>query len=364
MSLEHEEDKYSWVNKKQTSQSWVDFFSSKLFSLLKIEKRKNFELREDLEYLTRIAHSWYSSIIEVWENEGIKILWESEKVKKHSVWKFFKNMNFESLKWYVTYSRLHPNETIFTDITIKENDNTLYLTIKFDNEKNHFYFHFIPAKDTYTTIKNDFWIMIDFVEVRDSETAEHQKRVTEMSVELSKLTAKIKKYSELIDQNFIDKMRVWSALHDVGKIWIPDSILLSPNKLTPDEMNQIRRHSEIGAKMIEKLEEKFWKRKVIDFARNIALYHHERYSGTGYPYWLEWDEIPLPAQIVAIIDVFDALMSRRPYKKPLSIPEVKKIMEEWRWKDFNPEILDLFLENFEKFCFIRNNFPDKKNHDE
>lgn len=255
------------------------------------------------------------------------------------------------------YSRLHPNEAVFTNITIQDDyKNVLYLTLKYSEQNEHYYIHFVPSKDTYTSIKNDFDILLNSVKVRDFETASHQTRVTEMSVLLSKLLTHLAQFNVAIDQNFIDKMRIGASLHDVWKIWIPENILFSPNKLTPNEMAQMKEHCKIWANMIGTLEEKFWSRKVIDFAKNIALCHHERWNGTGYPYWLKWEQIPLSAQIVAIIDVFDALMSERPYKKPLWIEEVREILKNGRGSDFNPEILDIFLENFEVFLNERKKY--------
>lgn len=129
-----------------------------------------------------------------------------------------------------------------------------------------------------------------------------------------------------------------APMHDVGKIGIPDSILLKPGPLTPDEMKVVRQHPQIGAEIIGKHDN-----ELLSMARTIALTHHERWDGTGYPQGLQGEQIPLPGRIVAIADVFDALVSRRPYKEPFSAEQAIAIMVEERGKAFDPALIDAFL---------------------
>ena len=129
-----------------------------------------------------------------------------------------------------------------------------------------------------------------------------------------------------------------APMHDVGKIGIPDSILLKPGPLTPDEMKVVRQHPQIGAEIIGKHDN-----ELLSMARTIALTHHERWDGTGYPQGLQGEQIPLPGRIVAIADVFDALVSRRPYKEPVSAEQAIAIMVEERGKAFDPALIDAFL---------------------
>ncbi|WP_374258887.1 HD domain-containing phosphohydrolase [Aquabacterium sp.] len=129
-----------------------------------------------------------------------------------------------------------------------------------------------------------------------------------------------------------------APMHDVGKIGIPDSILLKPGPLTADEMKVVRQHPQIGAEIIGKHDN-----ELLSMARTIALTHHERWDGTGYPQGLQGEQIPLPGRIVAIADVFDALVSRRPYKEPFSAEQAIAIMVEERGKAFDPALIDAFL---------------------
>ncbi|MFZ4550259.1 MAG: HD domain-containing phosphohydrolase [Aquabacterium sp.] len=129
-----------------------------------------------------------------------------------------------------------------------------------------------------------------------------------------------------------------APMHDVGKIGIPDSILLKPGPLTPDEMKVVRQHPQIGAEIIGKHDN-----ELLSMARTIALTHHERWDGQGYPQGLQGEQIPLPGRIVAIADVFDALVSRRPYKEPFPAEQAIAMMVEERGKAFDPALIDAFL---------------------
>lgn len=130
-----------------------------------------------------------------------------------------------------------------------------------------------------------------------------------------------------------------APMHDVGKIGIPDSILLKPGPLTPEEMKVVRQHPQIGADIIGKHDS-----ELLATARTIALSHHERWDGSGYPQGLQGEQIPLFGRIVAIADVFDALMNQRPYKPALSAPQALAVMAEERGKAFDPRLLDAFFQ--------------------
>ncbi len=146
-----------------------------------------------------------------------------------------------------------------------------------------------------------------------------------------------------------------APMHDVGKIGIPDSILLKPGPLTPDEMKVVRQHPQIGAEIIGKHDN-----ELLSMARTIALTHHERWDGTGYPQGLQGEQIPLPGRIVAIADVFDALVSRRPYKEPFSAEQAIAIMVEERGKAFDPALIDAFLAQRHEILRITALYADER----
>ncbi|MEI6055226.1 MAG: HD domain-containing phosphohydrolase [Lentisphaerota bacterium] len=183
-------------------------------------------------------------------------------------------------------------------------------------------------------------------ENRDTDTGMHLKRMYEYSKLLAKNCNLSEGYCEIISLGGI--------LHDVGKIGIPDSILLKPAKLTPEEYEIIKKHTTIGAKILEN-----GNSKLMLTAYEIALYHHERYDGTGYPEGRKGEKIPLSARITAIVDVFDALSSKRPYKEPWDIKQIIRYFNEEKGKMFDPQIVNCFLLDIDSFLKIKTDNADK-----
>jgi len=168
-------------------------------------------------------------------------------------------------------------------------------------------------------------------EYRDqADTASHLRRI-------SKYTALVAAQLGL-PYDMVEDLRYASPLHDIGKVAIPDSILLKPGKLTPDEYEQMKKHPLYGGKMLENAES-----RLLHLARNIALAHHEHFDGTGYPHGLKGEEIPLEARIVTVVDVFDALTNRRVYKGAWSIDDTFRYMKEQTGRLFDPHVVDCFL---------------------
>lgn len=183
-------------------------------------------------------------------------------------------------------------------------------------------------------------------EFRDLETGMHIVRMSRMSHCLAELAGLPAQECEVI-------LRA-SPLHDVGKIGIPDRILLKPGKLTDGEFRIMESHTEIGGKILENCDQY----ETIKAGRIIALQHHERWNGKGYPAGLKGEDIHLYGRIVAIADNFDALTSERPYKKAFSLEKTMEIMTEGRGSFFDPELFDLFSDNLDKFVAIRDQFKD------
>lgn len=139
-----------------------------------------------------------------------------------------------------------------------------------------------------------------------------------------------------------------SPMHDIGKIGVPDNILMKPGTLTDVEFEIMKTHTTIGAKILAHS-----KSEILKVAEQIALYHHEKWNGTGYPYGLSGYTIPLPARIVALADTFDALTSRRPYKEPYPFEVACDIIKKERSQHFDPAIVDVFLENIDEIDKIK-----------
>lgn len=166
-------------------------------------------------------------------------------------------------------------------------------------------------------------------EYRDNETGMHVIRMSRLSARLAKEIGLDDKECQLILQA--------SPMHDVGKIGIPDDILLKPGKLNDREWKTMKMHPEIGAKILSGS-----RSELMQMAESIALSHQERWDGSGYPYGLKGEEIPLAGRIVAVADVFDALTSKRYYKNAFSVEESMKIIEESSGKDFEPRLVEAF----------------------
>ena len=186
-------------------------------------------------------------------------------------------------------------------------------------------------------------------ESRDFETGQHIVRVQRFCKILSKLLKEKTKYKEVINDEFINNIYYASALHDIGKVGIPDSILLKAGKLLKEEFDIVKEHVIKGAETLEEIIKLYPENKIMKFGILIARYHHEKWNGEGYMEGLKGEMIPLEARIMAIVDVYDALRSIRPYKHARTHEESCEIIRESAGTHFDPTIAEVFLQNHEKF---------------
>jgi putative two-component system response regulator len=154
-------------------------------------------------------------------------------------------------------------------------------------------------------------------------------------------------------ENEIENILYAAPMHDIGKIGIPDRILLKPGKLDPDEWEVMKQHTLIGSKLLKGSES-----YLIKVAESIALTHHEKWDGTGYPHHLKGADIPLVGRITAIADVFDALTSKRPYKEPFPVEKAFAIIEEGKGNHFDPIIVEAFFDVKDKILQIRQGWSE------
>jgi len=182
-------------------------------------------------------------------------------------------------------------------------------------------------------------------ESRDDETGAHIERVSELCKILAERLRDNKLFSNYITDSYIENLSKASTLHDIGKVGIPDSILLKPGKLTPEEFNIIKKHTTIGSKILSEIQTKYPNNNFLTLGYHIVHYHHERWDGTGYPTGISQDRIPLSARIMALVDVYDALRSKRVYKEAYSHEKSIDIIKQGRGSHFDPTIVDVFLEN-------------------
>jgi len=181
------------------------------------------------------------------------------------------------------------------------------------------------------------------VEARSLETGQHMMRTSEYSRMIAEALQESEKYKESFTKEYIDLLKDVTPLHDVGKISVPDSVLLKPGRLTDSEFEEIKKHSEMGAEIIEKAMRGVEDDEYVDLAVSVALYHHERWDGTGYPKGLKGREIPIEARIMAVADCFDALVSDRCYKKAYNPEQAIAILKEESGTHFDPEVVEAFL---------------------
>jgi len=196
--------------------------------------------------------------------------------------------------------------------------------------------------------------MAELVECRDDITGGHIER-TQQGIKI--LLSGIQKnglYSDETKNWNIDLLLQSSQLHDVGKISIDDSILKKPGKLTDEEFEAMKKHAAFGEKIIEKIEMLAKENDFLAYAKIFAASHHEKWDGTGYPNGLKENDIPLLGRIMAIADVYDALTSIRPYKKAFSHEEAVRIITEGKGKQFDPALVDVFLQMSDQFREIVN----------
>jgi len=183
----------------------------------------------------------------------------------------------------------------------------------------------------------------EIIEFRDSETGHHVERVQKYLEILLNEMMKMEEYSAEVDTWDTYAFLKSALLHDVGKIKIRDDLLLKPSRLTDDEIMDMQFHSLYGKTLLEKLENKIPNQTFLEYAKILAHRHHEKWDGTGYPDGLKGEKIPLQARMMAIADVYDALISERPYKKPLSHEEAMRIITAGRGTQFDPALTDLFV---------------------
>jgi putative two-component system response regulator len=190
----------------------------------------------------------------------------------------------------------------------------------------------------------------DLVESRDYATGGHVERTQHGLKALIKGLEDFGLYRDQMAELDVELMLESSQLHDVGKIAIADSILKKPARLTEDEFEEMKKHAELGVKIIERIEAETPDSEFLKYAKTFAGTHQEKWDGTGYPNGLAGENIPLPGRLMAIADVYDALVSDRPYKKALSHEEAVLIILEGKGTHFDPVLVDVFEQVADRFA--------------
>jgi putative two-component system response regulator len=196
-------------------------------------------------------------------------------------------------------------------------------------------------------------------ESRDNDTGAHLERVQYYCRALCQWLTVQDKFKSVVDAEYIRLIFQTSPLHDIGKVGIPDAILLKPGRLDPPEFDIMKTHTTIAAHTLDAALEKFPGVAFLKMAKDVAESHHEKVDGTGYPYGLKGEDIPLCGRIMAVADVYDALVSKRVYKDAFTHDAARALIEEGRGKHFDSDIVDAFLAAGDKFLDIRARFNDE-----
>ncbi|SDX26002.1 HD domain-containing phosphohydrolase [Marinobacter mobilis] len=217
------------------------------------------------------------------------------------------------------------------------------------------------AINTVRTLLSTVKSAVDLTYSRDPETGGHLQRMSRYSRTVARALSTVRER----DDQFSEYVYLFAPLHDIGKITIPDNILLKPGRLTPDEFEEMKAHAENGRILASKLMQNYGLADVpyLKILLNIIACHHEAWDGSGYPKGLQGENIPLEARIVAVADVYDALTSRRPYKEPWSVGDALAEMKRMSGQKLDPECVDALVNNLADILEIQNSFVDKEGDD-
>lgn len=204
------------------------------------------------------------------------------------------------------------------------------------------------------------YCMASLAETRDNETGKHIRRTQHYIKILSQYIQRQGLYPEILTTDYIELLFKSAPLHDIGKVGVPDAVLLKPGKLDAGEWEEMKKHAEYGKDAIDNAEQEYGSSSFLSVAKEIVYGHHERWDGSGYPEGISGRQIPLSARLMAVADCYDALISRRVYKPPFPHEKAAAIILEGRGKHFDPDIVDAFDVLQDEFIKIANLFNDEE----
>jgi HD-GYP domain-containing protein (c-di-GMP phosphodiesterase class II) len=201
------------------------------------------------------------------------------------------------------------------------------------------------GKDNVTSQRLMVQALLSLTEVRDAETGKHSRRTQEYTRVLAQELARNPRFTAFLTPERIDLLASLAPLHDIGKVGVPDQILNKPGALTPEELVEMRKHPTHGRDVILHAQERVGVHDdaILSMAKDIVYTHHEKWDGTGYPRGLRGDDIPVPGRVMAIVDVFDASVTRRLYRSSMTADEAVALIVKGRGTHFDPDVVDAFV---------------------
>ena len=288
--------------------------------------------------------------LEVWSNEDPKII--------------IMDVNMPGMDGYSVIEEIRRRELDHTYIIVATENEEVILGRSFDVGADDFISMPIRKTELIYRIKASekvisnqenqtvIYALAQLTETRDIETGRHLERIGMYTKVIASELKNHPVYGEQVTQQFINHLTLSSVLHDIGKVGIEDAVLRKKGIYTPEERQVMQTHTIIGSTTIDKVADKYPFMGFLKMASEIARYHHEKWDGSGYPEGLKGENIPLSARIVALADVFDALISERYYKPKYSFEESKRIILESAGSHFDPVIVEAFLKHESAFYEI------------
>ncbi|GIX00334.1 MAG: response regulator [Pirellulaceae bacterium] len=294
----------------------------------------------------RVCHGDFRIVISDWQMPGMSGIELCRKLRARRLGEYV---------YIILLSSLHGKENLVKGLQAGADD---FLCKPFEPVELHVRLN--TARRIVSLENRDLIVfsLAKLAESRDCETGAHLERMREYSKLLAEELSKMPKFRQEIDNDFIRAIFLTSPLHDIGKVGIPDNILLKPGRLTPDEFEIMKQHVTIGCKTLDAAYTACPSAEYLRLARDIAATHHEKFDGSGYPNGLAGIDIPLCGRIVALADVYDALTTKRVYKDAMSHEQARRIIIESRGSHFDPDVVDAFLRREEDFQAIRRNLDD------
>ncbi|MDP4144047.1 MAG: HD domain-containing protein [Bacillota bacterium] len=319
-------------NKDSIFNTWINLFE------------KNEKIQHEVGSLINIFKNILENYIDYFKNENKNQYLSSimNVVREMDI----NDVSYNDFMMYIPYFQESYTSVLMKNLKIEDIEEGLILCNRVYNKT------LVHIQNEYLNVKDPtLTAMLKLSELRDDVTGHHVERTKEYAVALSRALN--------LDEKFLKYISKASLLHDIGKIAVRDEILLKPGKLTNSEYEEIKKHTVIGARAISNvIKANEYIHDYLYMAIDIALCHHEKYDGSGYPNGLNESKIPLSARIFAIADAYDVITSERPYKKALSHEEAVRRIQLDSGKHFDPHIVNKFMRVQDKFQIINNKYKN------